>query len=416
MSTSSGLRATQNQRLALNTSLQASLRVLQSDALGLTRFLEEQAAELPALILQPQVPALGEWLPRWSGVVPFDEAAEARVEASGPSLVSHLLSALPGLVPALGDRPIALALIEAVEPTGWLGRPLAEIAQATGASEAAVLAVLKKLQNIDPAGLFARDLAECLRLQARDSGVLDPVMEVLIGHLALVAEGKWERLARIAGVEVAALRQAFARLRGFNPKPGTAFSSLSSPLREPDLTARQTAAGGWEVALNRSALPGMEVRAGGEGEARARALVQMVAARNTTLLAVAREILLHQAAALEWGVEALRPLTMQEVAARLDLHKSTVSRVVAGAAVDTPRGTWWLRSLFSKDMGAETGAAALKARLARLVAEEDRARPLSDEALAEVLSEGGVVIARRTVAKYRAALRIAPAHRRRVRG
>lgn len=417
MSSTSGLRVTQNQRIALNASLQASLRVLHSDAAGLARYLEEQAAETPALVLRPALPSLGEWLPRWQGAGPgLGLAAAEAVAATGPSLAAHVLEALPGLVPRAADRPVALALAEALEPTGWLGRTTAQIAQEAAVPEAAVLAVLRQLQKIDPAGLFARDLAECLRLQAMDAGQLDPVLEVMIANLPLVASGDWDRLARLAGVDQARLRQAFARLRSFNPKPGTAFSGLSSPLREPDLTVRQTGAGAWEVALNRSCLPEMDVRPGAEGAGRAKALIQMVAARNATLLAVARDVLAHQAAALGQGAEALRPLTMQEVADRLDLHKSTVSRVVAGAAVDTPQGTWWLRSLFSKDMGADLGAAALRARLVQLVAGEDRERPLSDDALAAALSEGGAVIARRTVAKYRAALRIAPAHRRRLRG
>jgi RNA polymerase sigma-54 factor len=141
----------------------------------------------------------------------------------------------------------------------------------------------------------------------------------------------------------------------------------------------------------------------------------MVAARNSTLLAVGGEVMRRQVAALDHGIGAIAPLTMGDVALALDIHESTVSRVVAGTSIDTPRGTWWLKALFSGSMGGDVSAATLRDRLARMVASEDRVKPLSDEVLARALSQGGVDIARRTVAKYRDALGIPPAFRRRMR-
>ncbi len=426
MASRSGIQVMQTQRLALTGSLQTALRVLRMDAAGLTRYLEEQAAETPALALTPALPALGDWLPRWSGLYTGSsrgdgrfglgglDQAQADLPDPGPSLMQHVIEALPALVPAGPDRRIALALAETLEPTGWLGRPLDQIAQGLGISPEAVEAVLLQVQHIEPAGLFARDLAECLRLQARDAGLLQGALAGLIDHLPLVAEGRWSDLSALLGQDEAALRQAFATLRSFNPKPGTGFAAVASPLPEPDILARRGDKG-WVVSLNRSSLPSLEIEEGQPGGARARAVLRLVESRNATLLAVAQAVLEHQCPALEAGPVALRPLTMQELADRLGLHKSTVSRVVAGTSVDTPLGTWWLRALFSPDMGAGTGAAALRARLAQLVAEEDKSAPHSDEALAGLLSDGGAVVARRTVAKYRAALRIAPAHRRRQR-
>lgn len=143
---------------------------------------------------------------------------------------------------------------------------------------------------------------------------------------------------------------------------------------------------------------------------------RMVEARNSTLLRVGRAVLQRQARALEMGAGALVPMTMAEIAAVLDLHESSVSRVVAGTSVDTPHGMWWLRLMFSQGLGADQVAgAALRDRLARLVAEEPRGAPLTDEALATALSCAGAAVARRTVAKYRSMLGIAPAHRRKVR-
>ncbi len=416
MATGTRIGVLQSQRLRLTTSLHASLRVLRTDAAGLSRFLEEQAAETPALNLTPTIPAAGDWLPRWSGVLPLAGAsrAEVPIAASGPSLIAHVLGALPGLVPP-GDQRIAIALAEALEPTGWLGRTLGQIAADLAVPVSDVEAVLVRLQRIDPAGLFARDLAECLRLQATDAGCLDPVMGAMLGRLDLVASGNWGALARLMKVDESDVAARFRTIRSFNPKPGTRFSAVASPLREPDLAVRQ-GADGWQVSLNNSSLPTLSVASGADGAARARAVICLIENRNATLIAVAQVILVHQRAALDHGPSVLRPLKMQTVAEAVGLHKSTVSRVVAGTAVDTPHGTWWLRSLFSGDMGDDTGAVALRARLGRLIAAEDRAAPLSDEALALALCSAGPAIARRTVAKYRCALRIPSAHRRRLRG
>lgn len=405
----------QTQRLQLTTSLHASLRVLRADAAGLARYLEEQAAETPALMVEPTFPSPGEWLPRWSGVLPYGDGDPlANLQTHDPSLMAYLTQKIPVLFSTHLPQRIAFALAEAVEPSGWLGRPLAAIAAEQNVGLAEVEAVLHTLQTLEPTGLFARDLAECLRLQAIDLEELDPPMEVMLAHLDLVASGDWAHLARLANVGQDVIAARFRTIRSFNPKPGTSFSGIASPLREPDLIAREGAEG-WEISFNKASLPSLRIVEGAKGLGRARETIRLIESRNQTLLVVARAILAHQRAALEAGPGALRPLKMQTVADQVSLHKSTVSRVVAGTAVDTPHGTWWLRALFSVDMGADIGAAALRARLARLIAAEDVTEPMSDEALAAALSDGETIIARRTVAKYRAALRIAPAHRRRQR-
>lgn len=407
------LGVTQSQRLQLNAGLQTALTVLRADAAGLIQFLEEEAAKTPALTLHPVLPSPGDWLPRWSGVLPHSGPDEAEaLAAHGPSLIAHVLSALPALFAEETDRHIALLLTEALEPSGWLGRPPEAIAARAGVPVAKVMAVLARLHRIDPPGLFARNLAECLRLQAIDAEQLDPVLDGMLDRLDLVASGDWAALAAQIGTTQDQIHQRFRLIRSFNPKPGASFAAVASPLREPDLIVRQ-GEGGWIVSLNQSSLPALRVDPEAKGAAHARDVMRLIENRNTTLLAVAQAILQHQRAALDSGTAALRPLTMQSVAETVGLHKSTISRVIAGAAVDTPHGTWWLRTLFSKDMGADTAAAALRARLARLIAQENPAQPLSDDALAMALSEGGATLARRTVAKYRADLRLPPAHRRR---
>lgn len=394
----------QSLRLKLTTGLQTAIDVLRMDAAALGRLIEDQAAETPGLTTRAPLPR--DWLPRWSGVF----QGEIEAPATGPSLIAHVMEHIDAHVRGHAARRIALALAEALGPAGWLERPLAAIAREIGVTPAALEPVLALLQTIEPTGLFARDLAECLRLQAVEAGVLDPVMEVILTRLDLLAAGDFTGLARLAGVEETEVLRRFRLIRTMNPKPGAAFDDRAAPpLREPDLLLRRTPSG-FEVEVNGSALPGLALEEGADRAARSqlRGLERMVAARNATLLRVAREVLGRQREGLEGG--PLAPLTMAEVGTALDLAESTVSRVVAGTSVDTPWGVWWLRRLFSRDMGG-VSAAALRERLARLVAEE--IRPLSDQALAEALSEGGARIARRTVAKYREALGIPPAARRR---
>lgn len=421
MSTRPRIEVKTTQRLHLSAALHSSIRLLKADAAGLTRYLEEQAAENPALLLSPPPP--GDWLPRWDsvlrGAAPLPDAADIALDSAPASLVTHVGGWITRQSLSPAESRIALALTESLEPSGWLGQPLESIAAEIGMPLPQVQSVLARLQQIEPPGLFARNLAECLRLQAAADGPADPVLLALIENLDLVATGDLPRLARHLGVTEAEVAQALRLLRRLNPKPGAQFDSLAAPIREPDLIARKSE-GGWTLALNRSALPTIEIRPGrGQGQSAARALLRLVQARNTTLLRVGEAILAHQQAALDHGPARLLPLTMADIAARTDLHESTVSRVVSGTSVDTPRGTLWLRALFSARMGnaenPDLSAHALRARIADLIASEDRSHPLSDDTLAQTLSATGAVIARRTVAKYREMLGIPPAHRRRMR-
>jgi RNA polymerase sigma-54 factor len=415
MATRNRITIRQSQRLSLNGRLLASIRVLGSDSIGLARFLEEAAAETPALRLDPA--PQGEWLPRWRDAFARGGNAEAldQIASAEPGLIAHVLDGINALQLDPSAQRLALHLVEALEPTGWLGRPLEVIASDARVPLAVVEAVLTRLQQLEPRGLFARNLAECLRLQAAEEGWLDTVAEGVLARLPLVAVGDLARLAAQIGTDEPAVRQVIRRLRQLDPKPGARFAPCAAPVREPDLMVRP-AAKGWEVALNRSSLPALRVDDQAEGWREAKAILRLIEGRNATLLRVATEILTRQAAALDHGPGALQPMTMAEVAQALGLSQGTVSRVVAGASVDTPRGTWWLRALFSQSIrGQGPSAASLREALGRLVAAEDPARPLTDDALSRALAGAGAPVARRTVAKYREMLGIPPAHRRRKR-
>lgn len=420
----------QRQRLALNLSLLSSIALLKADAAALSAWLEEQAAANPALVLARQAPAA--WLPRWSSAFSGHGVPGHGPEpvAGAPGLVAHVLEQVRRLDPGPEEARIAAELVDALAPSGWLDRPLESIARAAGVAVPRAAAVLARLQGMEPAGLFARDLAECLRLQAGEAGELDAAMAGVLGCLPLVASGDHAAIARRIGESEAVVLARIARLRRYDPKPGARYSQGAAVVAEPDLIVRR-GPGGWEVELNRSSLPTLSVAAGrGGGQGAARAVLRLIEGRNATLLALAREIVSHQRAALEDGLEALLPMTMADLAEAMGLHQATVSRLVAGTSMDTPRGTLWLRALFSGRVspGGAAGA-ALRERLARLVAAEDPARALTDEALAAALGSppgsapgpgpgsppgpGGAPVARRTVAKYRAMLGIPPAHQRR---
>ncbi|MGO4907578.1 RNA polymerase factor sigma-54 [Pseudorhodobacter sp. W20_MBD10_FR17] len=411
-----------NQKLALNGALTTSIRVLRFDASGLTRYLEEQAAENPYLALasakiDPEV-----WLPRWTTAFAAQGLGHAGnldvgtlLQTPALGLISHVSAEITRVVkPA--DHALAYALMQALEPTGWLGRPLGAIAHEAGVTLAEAERVLALLQRIEPTGVFARSLAECLQLQAIEAECFDSVMACVLEHLDLLAEGETARLAKMCDVDESVIMARLRMIRSFDPKPGTRFGQDAAPVREPDLAVSRGASG-WVVRLNRSSLPDVQVvapKADGHDAAAltaARDLQRMVHSRNQTLLRVAQDILKRQESVLSQGLETLKPMTMQEVAATTGLNISTVSRTIAGVSVDGPRGTIWLRAMFT---GAVDGVAsgALRAKLLRLVRDENRDHPLGDLALAEALSTGGAVVARRTVAKYRGLLNIPPAHRR----
>jgi RNA polymerase sigma-54 factor len=365
--------------------------------------------------------------PRGPGAGEAAEAAEP-----GPSLQAHLMGQLGADLADPADRAIGRVLIEALDEAGYLSEEAAEIAGRFRLDPQRVSRVLKRLQEFDPPGVFARSLAECLALQLADRGRLDPPMERLLERLDLLAEGKREALRRHCAVTAERLEAMVAELRRLDPRPGLAFAHGAIQAVTPDLTIERGADGGWEVDLNSESLPrlalnerhpalGADARDAG---ARAYLKAQRTAAqwllraldrRAETLRRVAGIIVQRQAAFLESGVGALRPLSRREIARSLELHESTVSRAIAGKYAATPRGVLALSAFFGGGLGAaaEVAPAAARAKLRQIVEQEPRGRFLSDQEIAKRLGEDGIALSRRTVAKYREMLRIPPSHRRR---
>jgi len=362
-----------------------------------------------------------------------DDATTAEV-AQADTLHDHLLWQLHLSPLTPRDRAIGAALIEAIDDDGYLRESLDAIAQALRpqvvATPEEVLTVLHQVQRFDPTGVGARSLNECLQLQLALLPEGSPGRELALQ----LAEGALERLPRIGITGLAVelgqppedVERAVQLLRSLDPRPGAQLGGMSADTYvTPDCVVwRQH--GTWRVALAAGARPrigihrGYErmIRSASEADAvylrgrlqEARWLLKSLEARGDTLLKVMRCLLRQQSAFLEFGDQALRPLTLREVAGEVGLHESTISRAIARKYVRTPRGTMPLRAFFASGIdtggGGEASSTAIQAMIRRLIEAEDPRKPLSDARLADMLKTAGVPVARRTVAKYREAMHI----------
>jgi RNA polymerase sigma-54 factor len=382
--------------------------------------------------------------PAWDGDEPWqerigpssdsDEDSTTAEVAQTDTLHDHLLWQLHLSPLTPRDRAIGAALIEAIDDDGYLRESLEAIAQALRpqvvATPEEVLTVLHQVQRFDPTGVGARSLNECLQLQLALLPEETPGRELALQ----LAEGALERLPRIGITGLAVeLRQppedverAVQLLRSLDPRPGAQLGGMSNDTYvTPDCVVwRQH--GTWRVTLAAGARPrigihrGYErmIRSASEADAvylrgrlqEARWLLKSLEARGDTLLKVMRCLLRQQSAFLEFGDQALRPLTLREVASEVGLHESTISRAIARKYVRTPRGTMPLRAFFASGIdtggGGEASSTAIQAMIRRLIEAEDPRKPLSDARLADMLKAAGVPVARRTVAKYREAMHI----------
>ncbi|WP_225207030.1 RNA polymerase factor sigma-54 [Novosphingobium huizhouense] len=330
---------------------------------------------------------------------------------------------------------VARWLIDQLDEAGYLSLPLSEAAQALGLPLATVEAALELVQTLDPTGVGARSLSECLALQAREADRYDPCMARLIDNLDLVARGELSRLKRMCGVDDEDFADMLAELRGYDPKPGLRFGGGVAEAVVPDILVRATK-DGWDIALNQATLPrlvvnrryyvemrgacvGKEARAWlGEKLADANWLLKALDQRQKTILKVAAEIVKQQDGFFRHGVAHLRPLTLRTVAEAIEMHESTVSRVTSNKYLHCERGTFELKYFFTSGVASTDGegavsAEAVKAAIRQLIDAEDPKAILSDDALVDLLKARGFDLARRTVAKYREAIGLGSSVQRR---
>jgi RNA polymerase sigma-54 factor len=354
------------------------------------------------------------------------EGSDIQETLAGTTSLADHLTAQAGAVLSGTDLLIASHLIDALDEAGYLTMPLLDIADRLGVPLGQVERVLASVQTFDPTGVGARDLAECLALQAKEADRYDPCMAKLIANLDLLARGDLPRLKRICGVDDEDMADMIRELRAYDPKPGLQFASAETQPVVPDIFVAPTAKG-WAVELNNATLPRLIVNrsyyaelAGAASDRTSRAwlndslqsanwLMKALDQRARTIVKVATEIVKHQEAFFRHGVEHLRPLTLRTIADAIGMHESTVSRVTSNKYLACPRGLFELKYFFtsaiqSADGGEAASAQAVKSHIARLIAEEAPNAILSDDSLVDLLRERGFDIARRTVAKYREAL------------
>jgi RNA polymerase sigma-54 factor len=357
--------------------------------------------------------------------------------ASRPrTLREHLIEQIGADLPDQADRVIALHLLDQLDEAGYLQGGLDGAAERLGCAPERIERVLARLQEFDPPGVFARDLAECLALQLRDRNRLDPAMQRLLDNLPLLAARNGAALMRICGVDAEDLAEMVAEIKCLDPRPGFAFDPPLAPPVVPDIIMQAQLRGGWAVELNAETLPRVLVNNRYYARIRRTALnkiereyltermqaanwlIKALHQRAVTILKVATEIVQQQEGFFRDGVQSLRPLILRDIADAIGMHESTVSRVTTNKYIATPRGLFELKYFFTSAIAASRGgdahsAEAVRFRIRNLIEGEPSDSTLSDERIVELLQQGGVDIARRTVAKYREAMRIPSSVQRR---
>src|SRR5690606_20645980 len=349
--------------------------------------------------------------------------------SSDVSLQDHIAAQVNLLPLSAADTIIAAFLTDMLSETGYLTGDIGEIAESLGCPPGRVEEVLSQLRGLDPTGVFARDLADCLALQLQEKNRYDPAMAALLDNLEMLAAGNLRGLLEVCGVDQEDLAEMIAELRALDPKPGLKYGGEVAQTVVPDVFVRRRPDGGWHVELNSETLPKVLVnnryysviaKKSKHREEKeflseclnsANWLVKSLDQRAQTILKVATEIVRQQDGFLRYGVSHLKPLNLRAVAEAIEMHESTVSRVTSNKTMATPRGIFGMKYFFTASIAATDGGEAFSAesirhRIKALIDGEAADDILSDDKIVEILAGKGVDIARRTVAKYREAMNI----------
>jgi RNA polymerase sigma-54 factor len=458
-----------SQHLTLTPQLQQSIRLLQLSTVELNQEIERILMENPALEREdgeevpvpakgsaesapaasaPEAPETPDWpsevAANWRGPDDDEEGDRTHATPDTPTLRDHLRAQLSLTNLGARDRAFVEILIDALDEDGYLTQPLEEIAAllppqvcAQSSDYAEALAeelniALCHLQHFEPAGVGARSPAECLTLQLKalpKEPERSLALAIVEKHLELLAARDYTRLKALTGANEDALRAAQRLIQALNPRPGSAFAKVEARYVIPDVIVKKVR-NVWRASLNADAMPRLRInRLYAELAAAARSgtglssqlqearwLIKNVQQRFDTILRVSQAIVDRQRHFLEHGEVAMRPLVLREIAATLGLHESTISRVTTQKFMATPRGTFELKYFFGSHVATEAGGAAsstaIRALIKQLVAAENAKAPLSDARISQILGEQGIVVARRTIAKYRESLQIPPVNQR----
>ncbi|EFH7720132.1 RNA polymerase factor sigma-54 [Escherichia coli] len=337
------------------------------------------------------------------------------------------------------DRAIATSIVDAVDETGYLTVPLEDILESIGDEEIdidEVEAVLKRIQRFDPVGVAAKDLRDCLLIQLSQFDKTTPWLEearlIISDHLDLLANHDFRTLMRVTRLKEDVLKEAVNLIQSLDPRPGQSIQTGEPEYVIPDVLVRKHN-GHWTVELNSDSIPRLQINqhyasmcnnARNDGDSQfirsnlqdAKWLIKSLESRNDTLLRVSRCIVEQQQAFFEQGEEYMKPMVLADIAQAVEMHESTISRVTTQKYLHSPRGIFELKYFFSSHVntegGGEASSTAIRALVKKLIAAENPAKPLSDSKLTSLLSEQGIMVARRTVAKYRESLSIPPSNQR----
>ncbi|MDR0380142.1 MAG: RNA polymerase factor sigma-54 [Candidatus Accumulibacter sp.] len=449
-----------SQQLALTPQLQQSIRLLQLSSLELEQELEKYLQENPLLEWEDDADAptgSGEtrreevklttsgdeesWLgdaaendgayANVSGSFDDDDADFHDVQVAATSLREYLSQQLGLINLPARDRTLVQCLIDALNDDGYLAHTLGEVASLLPPdlkiSIGELQTALHHLQNFDPVGVGARNVRECLVLQLKaqpSSNTRTLALRIVREHLDLLAKRNFTRLKKLVGCDDVQLREAQTLIRRLNPRPGSGYAASDTRYVTPDVVVRKVR-GQWTANINSDVYPRLRInnlyarilsRQRGSSLAvhlqEARWLIRNVQQRFNTILRVGQAIVDRQRQFFEYGEVAMRPMILREIANVLDLHESTVSRVTAQKYMATPRGIFEMKYFFGShvatDVGGACSATAIRALIKQLVGAEDATQPLSDKKIADWLGQQGIVVARRTIAKYRETLGIPP--------
>ncbi|EEZ0584721.1 TPA: RNA polymerase factor sigma-54 [Escherichia coli] len=337
------------------------------------------------------------------------------------------------------DRAIATSIVDAVDDTGYLTVPLEDILESMGDEEIdidEVEAVLKRIQRFDPVGVAAKDLRDCLLIQLsqfdKTTSWLEEARLIISDHLDLLANHDFRTLMRVTRLKEDVLKEAVNLIQSLDPRPGQSIQTGEPEYVIPDVLVRKHN-GHWTVELNSDSIPRLQINqhyasmcnnARNDGDSQfirsnlqdAKWLIKSLESRNDTLLRVSRCIVEQQQAFFEQGEEYMKPMVLTDIAQAVEMHESTISRVTTQKYLHSPRGIFELKYFFSSHVntegGGEASSTAIRALVKKLIAAENPAKPLSDSKLTSLLSEQGIMVARRTVAKYRESLSIPPSNQR----
>jgi RNA polymerase sigma-54 factor len=481
MAITQGLQIKQSQSMVMTPQLQQSIQILQYTTLELSTHIaqmveenpfldnpdtntdsieQKQESDEPAPKLQDKESLLDNSGDKWaddtvssavyedtdlaySGVSNFkhNDAAQydgfEELASKDQTLREYIQDQINIDIETPNDRMIAYYLTDQLDPSGYLEMDIKQVAEQLKCKPCDITPVLEKLQTFDPAGVFATSLSQCLALQLKDRNRFDPVIEKLLSHLELIAVGDIKKLARLCKTSEEEVIEMCQEIKRLNPKPGDMFAIDAVTIQQPDVFLKKASDGAWAVEVNTQALPKVLVNqkyyaklvtdvAGQKDQKKyiteqinsANWLVKSMDQRAQSILKVATEILLQQREFFDQGVRHLKPLILSDVAQKVELHESTISRVVNGKYMATPMGLYELKYFFSSVVGGGQGSegghssTAVKHLIKDVIDQENAKKPLSDDKISQFLKIKGVDVARRTVMKYREAMHIPSSSKR----